>query len=208
MGWTIGKRSRERRLVQREEFRNVRRVVSEDVTAFGEQLAELHFETLAPELTEEMRDRYQRALDLYERASVALQQADTATAARAVEPVLNEGRFSLACVLACRDGNDLPQRQDPCFFNSQHGPAATDVVWAPRGGVERLIAVCGTDARRLELGEAPDIRLVLVGDRYVKWYEADQQRGLLVAARAGAPKYVMLQADISAMGSHIRGGGL
>ena len=78
------------------------------------------------------------------------------------------------------------------------------MTWAPPNGVAREIAVCGADARRLEAGEDPDVRLVRVGDRYVKWYEADHQRGLLVAtfgseAVAGVPKYVMLEADMARM---------
>lgn len=188
-------------------------MLTEDVTVFGEQLTALHVETMTTQLSEEMREDYQRALDLYERAKAALHEADGATAVRAVEPILNEGRFSLACVLARRDGHDLPRRTDPCFFNPQHGPATTDVLWTPRGGVERLIPVCGTDARRLEVGETPDIRLVRVGDRYVNWYEADHQRGLLVAtlsteARSGVPKYVMLEADTNNAARQVNNFGL
>ena len=200
MVWFLRAR-KERRLAAMEEFRQARRLVDEDVTVFGEQLSDLHVETLTTELDRDMRADYQRALDLYEESKAALQQAETAPAVLEIGELLDEGRFRLACVLAARDGVALPTRREPCFFNPQHGPAAEDVAWTPPGGVERTVPVCRADANRLAQGEEPAIRLVRVGDRYVPWYEAKRERGLFNAAigtRAveGVPKYVMLQADI------------
>lgn len=43
---------------------------------------------------------------------------------------------------------------------------------ARRDGVEREVPVCRRDRDRLTAGEAPDIREVRVGDRYVPWWEA------------------------------------
>jgi hypothetical protein len=205
-------RRREARLAALEEFRVNRKIADEDVTVFGEQVAELHVDTLATELDGPMREDYQRALESYEEAKRRLAGATTVGEVAGVTAALDDGRYARACVLARRDGTDLPQRREPCFFNPQHGPAVTDLAWAPQGGVERQIAVCGADARRLEAGDLPDVRLVRVGDRYVKWYEADQQRGLLVAtfgseAVAGVPKYVMLEADLNQMRGQMPGGG-
>lgn len=205
-------RRRDAELAELEAFRVNRKVAEEDVTVFGEQVAELHVDTLATELDAAMREDYQRALDSYEEAKRRLAEATTVAEVSGVTTVLEDGRYARACVLARRDGQDLPQRRGPCFFNPQHGPAVTDLTWTPPNGVAREIAVCGTDARRLEAGEAPDIRLVRVGDRYVKWYEADQQRGLLVAtfgseAVAGVPKYVMLEADLNQMRGQMPGSG-
>ena len=210
MRWGPGRR-REQRLAEREEFRQLRRVVAEDVTVFGEQLVGLHEETLTTELDDAMREDYQRALDRYEDGKASLKAAQDATAVTAIEQVLNDGRFHLACVLARRDGEPLPERREPCFFNPQHGPGVTDVSWAPRDGVARLIPVCGADARRLEQGIDPDVRLIRVGDRYVRWYEADAARGLLVAtfgseAVRGVPKYVMLEADMNRIRNQMPGG--
>jgi hypothetical protein len=173
MGY-LGRR-KERRLAALEELRQVRRLVTEDVTVFGEQLADLHVETMATELDDDMRGDYQRALDLYDVAKHALtgaQAAEDVAAVRAVEPVLNDGRFHLACVLARRDGVELPERREPCFFNPQHGPAVADLPWTPPGGVERQVPVCRADKRRLDGGDDPEIRLVRVGDRYMPWHEA------------------------------------
>ena len=54
--------------------------------------------------------------------------------------------------------------------------------------------------------------MVRVGDRYVKWYKADEQRGLLVAtfgreAVAGVPKYVILEVDLHRTRGQMPGGG-
>ena len=201
-------RRKERRLVALEELRRARQLVTEDVTVFGEQLAELHMETMTTDLDEDMRGDYQRALDLYDEAKHALTRTkatDNIGDVHAVVPVLNDGRFHLACVLARRDGADLPQRRQPCFFNPQHGPAVADVPWTPPGGVERQVPVCRSDQRRLDGGEDPEIRLVRVGDRYVPWFAAERERGLLVAtigsvAVSGVPRWVMLEADRDRLG--------
>jgi len=171
MIWVLGGR-KERRLAELDEFRQTRRLMEEDVTLFGEQLAELHVDTLTTDLDGGMRGDYQRSLDLYERAKTSLAATIDAPAVRGIGPILDEGRFLLACVLARRDGVDLPQRREPCFFNPQHGPAVADVLWTPPHGVERQVPVCRSDARRIEGGEDPEVRLVRVGDRYVPWYEA------------------------------------
>lgn len=203
---------KQRELDALEAFRVNRKIADEDVTVFGEQVAELHVDTLATELDPAMREDYQAALDAYERAKAQLGAATSVADVAAVTKALEDGRFSRACVLARRDGDELPRRREPCFFNPQHGPAVTDKTWTPPNGVAREIAVCGTDARRLEAGHAPEVRMVRVGDRYVKWYEADHQRGLLVAtfgteAVAGVPKYVQLEADLAQMRTNMPGGG-
>jgi hypothetical protein len=212
MVWFLRAR-KERRLAELEEFRHVRKLVDEDVTVFGEQLGDLHVETLTTELDGDMRWDYQRSLDLYEESKAALGAAQTVAAVTAIVTVLDEGRFHLACVLARRDGVDLPQRREPCFFNPQHGPAAADVAWAPPGGVERTIAVCRSDANRLSQGEEPDIRLVRVGDRYVPWYArgtstSERYSAHLVRGRARLTEAAVAEASIRAGISNAGGSGM
>jgi hypothetical protein len=166
-------RARERRrLVAMDAFRTARKILSEDITVFGEQLTELPAETVSPELAADLSRDYQLAVDLYEASKRTLSEATTAEEVAAVEGPLNEGRFHLARVLARRDGDDLPTRREPCFFNPQHGPAVTDVWWAPQGGTDRQIQICRRDADSVAAGEPPDVRLVRAGDRYVPWYAA------------------------------------
>lgn len=209
MGWLRGRK--ERRLAALDAWRQTRRLVGEDVTAFGEQLADLHLETLADELGAEAQDDYRRALEKYDAAKLALDRSETADETFAINEVLDDGRFHLACVLARRDGVELPTRREPCFFDPQHGPAVADAAWAPPNGVERQVPVCRSDLRRITGGEDPEIRLVRFGDRWVPWYVAQQNRGVFVAtigtmAVEGVPKYVMLEADLDRIHDIMPGG--
>jgi hypothetical protein len=147
-------------------------VIDEDVTVLGEQLAELHTETLTSVIDEEMREDYQRALDAYERAKAQLRQAIAPADLSAVNLLLDDGRFARACVLARRDGEEPPHRRDACFFNPQHGPGATEVEWAPSGGVPRTVSVCRADANRLANGELPPVRMVKTAAGLVPWHAA------------------------------------
>ena len=161
---------RELSLRASDHLRLSRKAADEDVTVFGEELTELHFETLTTALDEDMRRDYQQALDAYERAKELVRSASSGEDVRSVTSTLEDGRFAQACLLARQDGDPLPDRRPPCFFNPSHGPARTDVMWAPPGGVEREIPVCLMDAHRLEEGLAPDIRLVRLGNRKVPWF--------------------------------------
>ena len=112
----------QRELGALEAFRVNRKIADDDVTVFGEQVAELHVDTLATNLDADMRDDYQAALDSYEKAKQRLEAATTAEDVAEVTKVLVDGRFARARVLARRDGQDLPQRRDPCFFNPSTVP--------------------------------------------------------------------------------------
>lgn len=170
MAWLRSRR--DQRLVAAERLRVRRRMLREDVTVFGEQLGDLHVETLTTDLDEDMRRDYQAALDAYEGAKAALARADDEPGFDVVDEVLDDGRYAAACVLARRDGVPLPQRLGPCFFNPQHGPAVALVPWTPPGGVERPVPVCRTDRQRLVDGHLPQLRMVMVGGQLVPWWRA------------------------------------
>jgi hypothetical protein len=150
---------------------SVSKVAEEDVTRFGEELQQLHIETMTTELDVAMRQDYQRALDAYEHAKQLLRDAATPADVSEVTKTLEDGRYAQACVLARQSGDPLPQRRPPCFFNPAHGPAQTDIEWAPYGGTPREIPVCLADAARIREGAEPDARLVRAGNRMVPWYE-------------------------------------
>ncbi|MBM7509332.1 phage-related protein [Nocardioides salarius] len=170
--WGARRDRRERELQAAEEFRSARRLAREDVTVLGEQVAELDVD-LEGSHSHEVRDFHQEALDAYAAAAAALEGASTVQEVGSVEELLNKGRYARAAVLALRADEPLPERRGPCFFNPQHGPAVTTVSWTPPHGTEREVEVCRNDAVRLDDGEAPDVRQVRVGDRYVPWYAAD-----------------------------------
>ena len=151
----------------------VRRTVDEDVTAYGELVSRLDVDD--PRLDDEGRADAQRALDAYETAKSATatmvrpEQAATATEA------LEEGRFALACVEARREGRALPERRPPCFVDPRHGPSAQDVSWAPDGGAERPVPVCGSCAATLLAGDLPAPREVEVAGSRVPYWRAGRQ---------------------------------
>ena len=138
---------------------------------------------LTTELDHDIRQLTTSApLDLYDEAKAAL-----ATASAAQDPRGSPSSRSSSTTAAgvwraswpVRDDLDPPARREPCFFIPQHGPAVEDLGWAPPAAPSARSAVCRADARRITGGEDPEIRLVRVGDRYVPWYAAQAERGLL-----------------------------
>ncbi|WP_371479387.1 hypothetical protein [Kitasatospora sp. NBC_00315] len=152
-----GKRKEERR---RAELDQLRRVVDEDITAFGEELDRLDFSPGAPDADDAQRGDYTQGLDSYERAKRTMDEAKGPEDVTAVTEALEGGRFALATLAARREGRPLPERRPPCFFDPRHGPSVQDTEWAPGGGATRPVPVCAADAVRLASGQEPDIRTV------------------------------------------------
>jgi hypothetical protein len=119
-----------------------------------------------------MRQDYQRALDSYEAAKETLRQAGRPDDIKHVTEALEDGRYAVACVLARKNGQPLPVRRPPCFFNPAHGPSTTDIEWAPSAGIPRKVPVCAADADRVEQGAEPDIRTVQQGYGRVPYWQA------------------------------------
>ena len=171
-------RSKQRaELAKQSALRKPAKVAEEDVTRFGEELQELHIDTMTTELDPAMRQDYQRALDAYENAKSLLAEATVPEDISAVTKTLEDGRYAQACVLARQANEPLPQRRPPCFFNPAHGPAQTDIEWAPPGGVRREVPVCLADAERVAAGAEPDTRQVRDGNRMVPWYQGGPAYG-------------------------------
>jgi len=164
--------ARELELDAADRWRVARKLADDDVTDLGEQLVELHVDTLASELDDEAAHHYRRALEHYEQAKDTIRASATVEDVLGTEQLLADARYHRAAVLALQAGDPLPQRRDPCFFDPRHGPSMRDMPWAPPSGVVRTVAVCASDARRLEGGESPEVRMVRVGDRYVPSHEA------------------------------------
>lgn len=157
---------------ERVELEGVRKLAEEDVTVFGEQLRRLDTEVGGHQVDEAIRVDYQAALDAYESAQRAAPRIRSADQISAVVDTLSTGRFALACVQARVAGLPLPERRTPCFFNPQHGPAVTDVMWTPPGRGTRKVPACAQDAARVGAQEQPEIRRVMVRGRSVPYWEA------------------------------------
>ncbi len=182
MAWNPLRRARDARegkLEQADRWRIARKLANDDVTALGEELAELHVDTLGSDLDDEAAHHYRRALEHYDQAKERVRTSETVEDVLAGDQLMKDARYHRAAVLALLAGEPLPARREPCFFDPRHGPSVRDLQWAPPAGVERTVSVCASDARRLEGGEAPEIRTIRVGDRYVPVHEAGGVEAIL-----------------------------
>jgi hypothetical protein len=155
---------RNKRNKERAELEPVRAALDEDVTAYGEELAELDLDLRTPGAAPaEAQQEYARALDLYETGKTAAAKVERPADLQPVTSTLDEGRWLLACVRARLAGKEPPERRLPCFFDPRHGPSVEEVQWAPPGGAVRDVPACAADATRIKDGLDPDVRLVPVG---------------------------------------------
>lgn len=146
----------------------------EDVTRFGEELQRLDSDVAGHPLDEAMRQDYERALDAYENAKTSLDAVQQPDEIRHVTEILEDGRYAIACVKARVNGQPLPAKRPPCFFNPAHGPSSTNVDWAPPGGSMRSVPACPADAERVLAGADPYIRTVQVGAQRVPYWQGGQ----------------------------------
>jgi hypothetical protein len=166
-------KANQRRALERKEreLEPVRKFAFEDVTALGEELQLLDIEMAGRELTAGEHADYQRALDAYESAKRAADKIQEPEHVKNVTEILEDGRYAMACVRARVDGQPLPARRPPCFFDPRHGLSVEDVAYAPPGGSQRDVPACALDAERVKAGAEPDIRKVMVGSRRVPYWQ-------------------------------------
>ncbi|MFI6157836.1 hypothetical protein ACIBCA_34700 [Kitasatospora sp. NPDC051170] len=144
----------------RAELEQLRRVVDEDITAFGTELERLDFNPRASDADDAQRADYSSALDSYEKSKRLMDEAKKPEDVKQVTEAIEDGRFQLATLAARRDKRPLPERRPPCFMDPRHGPSVKDVDWAPAGGSPRPVPVCQADADRVAAGLDPAVRTV------------------------------------------------
>ncbi len=142
-----------------------------DITRFGDELRDLDLEVVGYNLDEEARARYTEALDAYENAKQAMNQAKFESDATAIAHILEEGRYAMSWVKARAQGKPVPERRPPCFFDPAHGPSVRNVTWAPEGGSPREVPACALDAARVSSGVNPHIRMVQQGYQTVPYWQ-------------------------------------
>ncbi|MFD8084207.1 hypothetical protein ACFV4F_21225 [Kitasatospora sp. NPDC059722] len=144
----------------RAELEQLRRVVDEDITAYGVELERLDFNPRAADADDVQRTDYSHALESYEKAKRLMDEAKKPEDVKVVTETIEDGRFALATLAARRDKRPLPERRPPCFMDPRHGPSVKDVEWAPAGGSARSVPVCQADADRVAAGLDPAVRTV------------------------------------------------
>jgi hypothetical protein len=173
-GWTARrwKNRRDAAQTRRHELGDIQRLADEDVTFLGEQLQRLDAEVGGRPMDEATRVDYQTALDSYESAQRAVPRIRAAEEISKVTDTLSAGRYALACVQARMAGRPVPELRVACFFNPQHGPSVTEVLWTGSGQGTRKVPACAQDAARVAAHEAPEVRKVTVGQRTVPYWAA------------------------------------
>jgi hypothetical protein len=197
------------------ELEQVKKLADEDVTLLGEELTRLGAVVEGRELDVDTRLDYQAGLDAYEAAQRAVAVIKRADGITAVTDALATGRYAIVCVRARVAGEPVPERRVPCFFNPQHGPSTTDVVWTQPLRGTRKVPACAQDAARVKAGEDPEVRYVVLGTRRVPYWEAGAAitpYGLGYFAAGAGASYGVLgafegQIDVGGAGGGWFGGG-
>jgi hypothetical protein len=159
------------------DFAEVRRAAQDDLLALADDIRALDLDVEMPGVDPAAKDDYARALDFYERADRAFDRARVPEDLEAVSSAVEEGRFAIASAKARLEGRPPPERRPPCFFDPRHGPSVRDVEWAPPGGTPRAVPACAADAIRVEEGEEPRAREVLVRGRPTPYWDAPAYYG-------------------------------
>ena len=163
---------RRRRREEQTELEEVKANVHEDLIALGDDVRALDIDVELDTTPQEAKDAYARALSAYEKGEAQWERARTPDELQPVAELLEFGRYDMTVAKALIDGRRPPERRPPCFFDPRHGPSTRDVEWAPPYGEPRLVPACEADAVRLESGEDPHVREMLVGGSRVPYYNA------------------------------------
>lgn len=148
-----------------------RQACDDDITTFCTELRDLDLDVVGRTLDADAHQDYTRALDAYDAAKEHLVRAQYDIDARRVAEILEEGRYAMACVRARVNGQPVPAKRPPCFFDPSHGPSSRDITWAPQGGAPREVPACEADAQRVQVGASPNVRMVHSGHGMVPYWE-------------------------------------
>lgn len=163
-------RRRRRARQQREALTTGKTVAQEDLLALADDIRALDLDVEMPDVDPDAKAHYGRSVEAYERADRAYDTARRPDDLAAVSSALEEGRYEMASAKARLEGHEAPERRPPCFFDPRHGPSDRNVMWAPPGGEPREVPACAADALRIEEGEEPEQREVLVGGQRTPYW--------------------------------------
>src|SRR4051812_2283111 len=163
---------RRRRREEAAKVADLREAARDDLVALGDDVREIDIPIEQRDADPRAREALGVALERYEQAERALDEARRPEDFGPIAEALEEGRYQMEVARAHLEGRRPPERRPPCFFDPRHGPSARDVLWAPPGGQPRPVPACEADARRVEQGVEPRAREVLVGGQAMPYYQA------------------------------------
>jgi hypothetical protein len=165
--------SRRRRRKQDDaELAELKENVRDDLVALGDDIRALDLDVEMPGVDPVAKADYDRAVEAYDRADTILDRARQPEDFEPIGAALEEGRFAMASAKARMAGRAVPERTPPCFFDPRHGPSDREVEWAPPDGAPRLVPACEADAQRVERGQDPQAREVMVGGQRMPYWNA------------------------------------
>ena len=168
---------RERRRIQATAFQEAKDNARSDLVALGDDIRSLDVDVATPGIPQPARDDYALAVSAYERADRAWKASRTPADLEPVSMALEEGRWAMVSAKARLEEREPPLRRAPCFFDPRHGPSARSVEWKPPYGAARAVPACEADARRVEEGDEPEAREVLVGGSRTPYWNAGPAYG-------------------------------
>jgi hypothetical protein len=163
---------RRRRAAEAAELAELKDNVRDDLVALGDDIRELDLDMEMPSTPATAKADYARAVDAYDQADTHWERARRPEDFEPIGALLEEGRYAMTAAKSRVTGEPVPERTPPCFFDPRHGPSAREVEWAPFGGAPRPVPACEADAQRVERGEDPESREVMVGGRRVPYWNA------------------------------------
>jgi hypothetical protein len=169
---SLARRRRRKAAERAEHVAELRAAARDDLVALGDDVRAIDLDVEMPDADPRAREALAVALERYEQAEGALDRAQRPEDFEPITKALEEGRWSMEVAKAHIAGRPPPERRPPCFFDPRHGPSTRDVEWAPPGGQPRPVPVCEADAVRIESGEDPRAREVMVGGRPTPYYDA------------------------------------
>jgi len=163
--------SRKKRAAEKaKQLQEIKQMATEDVVRLGEDVSRLEIDV--SKVDDATRSDYSQAMDAYDQAKSLLDTIQEPEQVRMVTSALEDGRYYMASTRARMNGEAVPARRGPCFFNPQHGPSVEDVTWAPPGGAPREVTACAACAQAVRTGGHPDVRLVEVDGERRPYYDA------------------------------------
>jgi hypothetical protein len=218
----VGCRVFRRRRRRASDLAEVKATAKEDLVALADDISELDAEV---DRHPEAKEAYVQAMEAYQRADDAFDRARSPRDISRVTSALADAGFEMETAKALLADRPSPERRPPCFFDPRHGLSVRDVSWAsPRGTIR--VPACAADAARVEAGETPEARQVLVrGERRPFWDSDSHQpwaagffggaaAGVFVGsalapgeAEAASPAYDSSDAGGGDFGGDVSGGG-
>jgi hypothetical protein len=163
---------RRRRREEAAEFAEVKENAHDDLVALGDDIRALELDMELPGASPEAKADYETAVTAYGRADQAWRLAQKPRDLEPTGAALEEGRWAMQCAKARLEGRTPPERRSPCFFDPRHGPSHREVEWSPPGGAPRMVPACEADAQRVERGEDPEAREMMVGGQRMPYWAA------------------------------------